>query len=238
VVRTWITLALFALSGTATVTATALDPIVPVGLPAGTASPGELVVLVHGLGRTPISMLPLEWALEGAGYDVLNWGYSSVCCEVPVLARQLAAKLDEEVDTAAPRIHFVGHSLGNIIVRSMLATDPPKNVGRVVMLAPPNRGSAAATRYEPLFGWLLKPLADLTTDRTSRILALRLPPTVEVGVIAGEHDGKVSVAESHLDGERDHVVVPSAHTFIMVRSDVHRLVTDFLRSGSFSRASL
>ena len=63
-----------------------------------------------------------------------------------------------------------------------------------------------------------------------------MPPSVEVGVIAGEHDGKVSVAESHLPGERDHAVVPSAHTFIMVREDVQRLVATFLEDGTFPDA--
>jgi pimeloyl-ACP methyl ester carboxylesterase len=196
--------------------------------------PVELVVLVHGLGRTPISMMPLEWALEDAGYTVFNWGYSSVCCAVADLARELARDLATEVEPGTPAIHFVGHCLGGIIVRSMISRSPPSNLGRVVMLAPPNQGSAAADRFEPALGWLLKPLGDITTDEPDNpVFALDLPPSVEVGVIAGAHDGKVSVAESHLEGESDHVVVPSAHTFIMARDDVRQLVTRFLRTGDF-----
>ncbi len=196
--------------------------------------PKELVVLVHGLGRTPMSMMPLEWALEDAGYAVMNWGYSSVCCEVADLARELARDLAAEVEPGTPAIHFVGHSLGNIIVRSMIAESPPTNLGRIVMLAPPNQGSAAADRYEPALGWLLKPLGDITTGEPDNpVFALDLPRSAEVGVIAGAHDGKVSVAESHLKGQSDHVVVPSAHTFIMAREDVRDLVTRFLRTGDF-----
>jgi pimeloyl-ACP methyl ester carboxylesterase len=202
--------------------------------PSGEDAPEELVVLVHGLARTPISMLPLEWALEDAGYTVINWGYSSVCCAVSDLARELARDLAAEVKPGTPAIHFVGHSLGGIIVRSMIASSPPPNLGRIVMLAPPNRGSAAADRFEPALGWLLKPLGDITTDEPDNpVFSLGLPPSVEVGVIAGAHDGKVSVAESHLEGETDHVVVPSAHTFIMARDDVRQLVTRFLRTGDF-----
>jgi pimeloyl-ACP methyl ester carboxylesterase len=199
---------------------------------------GEVIVLVHGLGRTRLSMLPLEWSMERAGYEVLNWGYSSTCCSVDEIARQLVDDLDEELrerpELAGARFHFVGHSLGNIVVRSMLAAGPPVSVGRVVMLAPPNRGSLVADRYERYLAWLLRPLPELTTRDGSTARALPLPPAVEVGVIAGRYDGKVSVADSHLSGQADHVVVPSAHTFIMAREDVRRLVLSFLRTGSFS----
>jgi len=63
---------------------------------------------------------------------------------------------------------------------------------------------------------------------------LRAPSEVEVGIIAGESDRTVAVAETRLDGARGHVLVPSGHTFIMLRRDVHRLVLTFLRSGCFA----
>jgi triacylglycerol lipase len=201
------------------------------------AVPADVVVLVHGLGRTRISMLLLERTLERQGYSVINWGYSSTCCSISELASELADDLDELPEAREARIHFVGHSLGSIIVRTLLASEPPQRVGRVVMLAPPNQGSTLADRYASRFGWLLRPLPELTTDQKS--ISRRLPPVTdfEVGVIAGRDDGKVSIEESHLPGEADHVVVPSAHTFIMLRSDVHRLVLNFLREGRFSPES-
>jgi len=193
----------------------------------------EVVVLVHGLGRTPLSMLPLAWALNESGYEVVNWGYSSLCCDIDELARQLAAELEEGEESEAPRVHFVSHSLGGIIIRSMLAADPPVNLGRIVMIAPPNRGSRTADRYEPLLGWLFRPLDEITTTPDNPVFSLRLPPGVEVGVIAGSDDAKVSLSETRLDGPHDFAVVPSAHTFIMARGDVHDLVTRFLRTGDF-----
>ena len=66
--------------------------------------------------------------------------------------------------------------------------------------------------------------------------SLVLPPDVEVGIVAGLRDGKVRVHETHLEGARDHAVVPAFHTFIMNRADVHRLVRDFLRDGRFTAA--
>jgi triacylglycerol lipase len=195
----------------------------------------DLVVLIHGLGRTKLSMLPLEWTLERAGYEVLNWGYRSTCCSISELAASLAADLDRVPDLDGRRVHFVGHSLGAIVVRALLASDPPERLGRVVMLAPPNRGSEAANRFAPHFGWLLRPLPEITTGRDNTIRRLSLPEAAEIGVVAGRFDGKVSVEESHLAGETDHVIVPSAHTFIMARSDVRRLVIGFLGEGRFPR---
>jgi triacylglycerol lipase len=193
----------------------------------------ELVVLVHGMGRTRLSMLLLERALEREGYQVMNWGYSSYSQSVSGLGRRLRTDLEARGGSPPERVHFVAHSLGNVIVRWVLANDPPRTTGRVVMLAPPNGGSRTADRYARWLGWLLRPLPELRTDSTGITRTLDLPPGVEVGVIAGRYDGKVSVAETHLAGERAHRVVPSAHTFIMNRKDVRRLTLGFLREGRF-----
>jgi triacylglycerol lipase len=193
----------------------------------------EVVVLVHGMGRTPLSMLPLEWALEREGYEVLNWGYSSLCCSIAELSRQLEQEL-EEAGLEERRIHFVGHSLGNIIVRDLLARGAlPGRAGRLVMLAPPNQGSHEANRYAPYLGWLLRPLPELRTDDGSTVRAL--PPTrgVEVGVVAGRYDGKVALEETYLASPHTRIVVPATHSFLMYREDVRQLVTRFLRHGSF-----
>lgn len=192
----------------------------------------ELVVLVHGMGRSRMSMWLMGRALEREGYRVVNWGYSSTSRSIPELGAELAEGLREELGNA-PRVHFVGHSLGNIIVRWALTNQPPPRVGRVVMLAPPNQGSASADRWSRWVGWLLPPIRELRTDSSSTVRTLPIRGEFEVGVIAGADDGKVSVDETHLDGEREHVVVPSAHTFIMNRGDVQALVVRFLRTGTF-----
>ena len=193
----------------------------------------ELVVLVHGLGRTELSMLPFSWALKRNGYEVLNWGYSSTCCSVDELGAKLAADLEVLADSDPAKIHYIGHSLGNILIRSALDKAPPEQSGRIVMLAPPNDGAAVADRYVGWAGWLLEPLADLTTGEESTTSKLPAIQDREVGVIAGQFDGKVSVEETHHDGEKAHEVVPAAHTFIMNRPDVHRLIVAFLESGEF-----
>jgi len=197
-------------------------------------APRDLVVLVHGMGRTPLSMRPLARVLEQQGYDVLNWDYSSTGPTVAELGAQLAAAVRERPRGPGARVHFVTHSLGGIVVRAALARDPPPDVGRVVMLAPPNQGARAADVAQPWVGWWLKPLAELGTGDGSTARTLPVPPGVEIGVIAGALDGKVSVEETHLAGETDHVVVPGTHSFLMLRSDVQALVLAFLATGHFA----
>lgn len=193
----------------------------------------EVVVVLHGLGRTSLSMTALVWALENEGYQVLNWGYSSTCCTIEQLGSELADDVQNIEATQPDRIHFVGHSLGNIIVRWMLEHSPPEQPGHVVMLAPPNQGSETADRYAPWFGWLLEPLDELVTEEDSTARSISQLGDRPVGIIAGEHDGKVDVDETRLDAETDHETVPSAHTFIMNRPDVHDLVASFLDDGEF-----
>jgi len=197
-------------------------------------APRDLVVLVHGMGRTPLSMRPLARLLEQQDYDVLNWDYSSTGPTVEELGAQLAAAVRERPRAPGARVHFVTHSLGGIVVRAALARDPPPDVGRVVMLAPPNQGARTADAAQPWVGWWLKPLAELGTAEGSTARSLPVPAGVEIGVIAGALDGKVSVEETHLAGETDHVVVPGTHSFLMLRSDVQALVLVFLRTGRFA----
>ncbi len=195
----------------------------------------ELVFLVHGMGRTPLSMFLLGRRLQRAGYRVASFGYLSTTGTVPDLGAALARRV-ADLAGEAPAVHFVGHSLGNIIVRWMLAHARPHPDGRVVMLAPPNQGAAAADRWARWVGWAMPTIHDLRTLPESTVRTLPPPADVDVGIIAGLRDAKVRVHETHLDGARDHAVVPCYHTFIMNRADVHQLICAFLRHGRFSTA--
>ncbi len=201
--------------------------------PSATAA-RELVVVIHGLIRTPRSMRPVVRALEREGFEVLTFGYSSTCCEIPEIAADLRTMLSREVRPEHERVHFVGHSMGNILVRYLLAGDSvPPRVGRVVMLAPPNQGAEFANTMSPLVGWLLKPTAELRADSGATVR--HIPPVrgVEIGVIAARDDDTVKLPETHLPEEKEHIVVDGGHSFIMNRRDVHQLTVAFLRHGTF-----
>ena len=201
-----------------------------------TGEPRDLVVLVHGMGRTTISMAPLAISLRRAGYRVLNVGYDSQGPSVAEIAQGVGAEVEAALaDEPAPRVHFVGHSLGTVAIRWLLIHDPPERVGRAVLLAPPNRGSHEADRLAGLVGWALPPIRELRTTGGTAV-DLGAPPGVEVAVIAGARDGKVAVEETCLEGAA-HAVVPSAHTFLMMLPRVMGSVRAFLATGTLPGAS-
>ena len=206
----------------------------------------ETVVLVHGLYRSDRSMAPLASRLETAGYEVHSLHYAST----QGTPDELEAQLEDQVARCcadATRVHFVTHSLGGILVRAMLARHAPANLGRVVMLAPPNHGSELVDWLGPSFAWALGPTGrELGTAATS--LPNRLPPPgYSLGVIAGtfswnpigslvlpgESDGTVSVASTRLDGMTDFVALPASHTFILRSDAAADRVLEFLRAGRF-----
>jgi len=213
---------------------------------------GEVVVLLHGLGRTHWSMMPLESRLADAGYEVVNLGYPSTRLEPEALVSYVGAAV-RDCCASVPRLHFVTHSLGGIVVRGYIAEQRPANLGRVVMLAPPNRGSEIVDELRgwALFSWILGPTAlQLGTNADS--FPNRLPPVdFDLGVIAGTesvnpigsailpagNDGAVTVSRTHVEGMSDFVAVPASHTFIMWSNDAREQVVAFLRNGRFEAAS-
>jgi pimeloyl-ACP methyl ester carboxylesterase len=198
-------------------------------------SRSERVYLLHGLGANSWSMVPLGHDLIRSGYQVRHWRYYSTLCPAEHHAARLHAEIlraDREETLTA--IHFVTHSMGGIVVRAALNLGLPRSMGRVVMLAPPNLGSNIARRLGPWLGWLWKPLPQLSCDPASYVCQLPTPPGVQIGIIAGATDGRVSIAQTRLPGQTDHLVVPGGHTFIMLRREVRRQTACFLREGHFA----
>ena len=194
-------------------------------------------MLLHGLGRTQLSMMAMEFALERAGYTVWNEGYASRSNTVEQLAPVVGAAIEACRAHRPAKIHFVTHSMGGILVRAYFRDHTVPEAGRVVMLAPPNRGSAIvdANRERWWFRWFTGP-AGQQLGTAADSLPNTLPPLpLEVGVIAGRYDGKVSVASTALAEMKSQLVVPTAHTFIMNSPTVIAQVKAFLKNGAFER---
>lgn len=213
---------------------------------------GEVVVLLHGLARSSFSMNELASMLEEAGYATHNIDYPSTRLE----AQELGGMLHDRLNACcsdAERVHFVTHSMGGIVVRAYLAQHDLPNLGRVVMLAPPNRGSewVDSLRELAVFEWIMGPTAvELGTNADS--LPNRLPPaTYPLGVIAGnevvnpmgaavipgDDDGTVAVESTRLEGMSDFIEMPVSHTFIMHSDEVARQVLRFLQMGHFDHGA-
>jgi triacylglycerol lipase len=216
------------MSGGAEVQASATGP----GCPSGQ----EAVLLLPGLGRTPRCFRRLCRHLEACGYRARGWPYRSLRGGIEQHGLRLHAELGELEAGCPPRsIHLVTHSMGGIVVRSALGRGVPACVGRVVMLAPPHRGSRIARFLAPTLGRIIRPLAELSDSPQSTVNRLAPLHGVEVGIIAAACDPQVRVRDTHLDGEAEHLVVPGMHTFIMNRRDVCEQVAAFLRDGRFGR---
>ena len=214
--------------------------------------PQECVVLLHGLGRTAASMAVLDKALTGAGFTVANVGYPSRKHPIERLAPMaMELGIGECRGRSANVIHFVTHSMGGILVRYYLADHRLPELGRVLMLAPPNKGSALADELASLPGLrLLSGPAGLQLGTGKDSVPLKLGPArFELGVIAGTRsinpilsaiipesdDGKVSVDNTRLEGMVDFLALPHTHTFMMRSSRVIRQTIHFLRNGGFDR---
>lgn len=210
----------------------------------------ECVVLLHGIAMSSWVMRPLERALTAAGYRVINVSYPSRRMSLEQIAGEfLPAELARHDALAAPRLHFVAHSMGGIVTRLYLRDHRPANLGRVVMLGPPNHGSPAADRAAQR-GWMRSVmgvnLPQLGTGPEGIVRTLG-PADYELGIIAGTrplnplfrgvmprpHDGVVTVESAQLGGMRDFRVVPYSHTGMLWRSAVCADVVAFLRTGRF-----
>lgn len=215
------------------------------------AARADTVVLVHGLGRGPLSMARLVAALERDGHTVRNIGYASQKDTLPVAAEAVFGPVFREA-AHGETIHVVTHSMGGILLRWYLhERGVPAALGRVVMLGPPNQGSEIVDHLGDwrLFHAINGPAGvRLGTSPEDAPQALGAwPAKVELGVIAGDRswnpifsalipgadDGKVSVRRTHLAGEADHVTVAASHTWLMWRGAVVGRVREFLRDGRF-----
>jgi hypothetical protein len=209
----------------------------------------EQVFLVHGLARGAGSMAKLADFLRAAGYEIHNFDYPSTEKSPDELVDLLGRELGRCCPPSAPRLHFVTHSLGGILVRARLAQQAPPNLGRVVLLAPPNRGSEIIDRVGEgaLFEAALGPTAiTLGTDPDSFPNSIG-PPHYEVGIIAGTQslnpvgsallpgpdDGAVTIEATRLEGARDFILIDATHTFIMQNESAARQVLHFLQTGRF-----
>jgi pimeloyl-ACP methyl ester carboxylesterase len=208
--------------------------------------PNTAVVFVHGLFLNGAEFTLLRRRLaSGHGFHNYRFSYPTVRGSMEGAVAQLARFVEH---IKADRIHFVGHSLGGLVLCRYFQRAADSRAGRVVLLGSPVAGSrsARAVAKHSFLKRIIGPLVaeELLDDTKSRSWDCGC----ELGLIAGsqpmglgrffarfeeECDGTVGVSETHIPGECAHLTVPVSHMGLLVSPLVARQVGRFLECGRF-----
>jgi len=184
------------------------------------------------------------------GFVTENIDYPSRRHDVDRLAELAVGEGLRRCDARSDQsVAFVTHSLGGILIRYYLKKYPQTRIGRVVMLGPPNRGSQVVDRLKNFPGFVAfngpvsRRLGTAENDLPRSLGKVEF----EAGVIAGTRsinlilsqllpdpdDGKVSVANTRVDGMCDFISLPVSHALMMRNKEVVAQTVSFLSTGKF-----
>jgi len=204
------------------------------------------VVYVHGLWMPGQESLILRHRLaQEFDLTLHSFRYSAASSSMSAIAFQLEAFV-HELD--APQLHFVGHSLGGLVIHRFLEHFPAQPVGRAVFLGTPcvaSRAAERASRFAPIAHLMGPSVAEeLLTPQARRWTHGRalgiVAGTQRIGfgqLIAGfdeQNDGTVAVSETRMPGAADHIVLPVSHFGMLLSGRVAHEIGVFLTQGRFS----
>ena len=204
------------------------------------------VVYVHGLWMPGEESLILRHRLA-SGFDLTLQAlrYSAASSSMGEITEQLDRFVRE---LKAPAVHFLGHSLGGLVIYRFFERFPDQPPGRVVFLGTPSVGSRAAERagrFAPIAHLMGQSVAAELLEPHERRWAHARP----LGIIAGRqpigfgrlfarfsepNDGTVAVRETHMPGATDTIVLPVSHLGMLVSARVARETGTFLTHARFS----
>lgn len=208
-----------------------------------------LILLVHGLWMSGFELGVLRHRLEADGR------FRAIAFSYPSLRGSMADHVKSLIDFARAQktdeLHFIGHSLGGLVVLRALEVTADLPPGRAVLMGTPLQGSKAAqgvARWLP-FGKAI--LGHAVNEEIVECQSREWSGRREVGVIAGsmgmglgrlfadlqtDHDGTVLVEETRLPGAKDHIVLSTSHTGMLFSSEVAQQAECFLLNGRFDRS--
>lgn len=219
-------------------------------IPISVAGEQKCVILLHGLGRTHLSMSSLGSTLKKHNYLVVNRDYPSTKKSIDSISAQCIQPMIDEciIQHQSTQIVFITHSLGGIILEKYLESHEIPQLTHVVMLGPPNHGSPIVDKLQKawFFRALLGP-AGQALSSSKQGYTLSTKRAYRVGIIAGNihltpfsrwffnepNDGKVSVSSAYMHGADDFMVLPVTHTFMMNNALVQKNILSFLNFQAF-----
>jgi pimeloyl-ACP methyl ester carboxylesterase len=199
------------------------------------------VILTHGLWVPGVLMQPLAARLERAGFRCHTFSYMGTARPLEAHVERLA-RFARETGPA----HFVGHSLGGMVVMETLLRRPGIAAGRIVLLGTSARGNSAGRRLSRHAAgrWLLGESAPLWREHDARwtraerlgVIAGTRPIGLGLllGRLAGANDGVVTVEETAVEGMSERVLLPVGHSQMLLSARVAQNVALFLAEGRFS----
>ena len=194
------------------------------------------ILLIHGLSRTPLSLIRLEWYLQEAGWTTEQFGYVAVAETFDRIVERLRISLHTLSNQGAYGI--VAHSLGGLLTRAALGLSSIELPKHIVMLGTPNQLPRLAThawRLPPFRWWTGQCGLNLTNpdffaslpiiESTYTIIAGTGGPTGFFSPFGDElNDGIVALSETRLSDQEHIVQLPVLHTFMMNDSRVQKAV--------------
>jgi pimeloyl-ACP methyl ester carboxylesterase len=207
-----------------------------------------LIVLVHGLWMSGFELGVLKHRMEQSGeFRACAFSYPSLTGSMEDHVRAL---LEFARTQTTHSLHFVGHSLGGLVILRALMQAEDLPPGRAVLLGTPLQGSRAAQGVARLpFGKMI--LGSAVHDECVEFAPREWSGPREIGIIAGsmglglgrlvakldvDNDGTVLVEETKLPGAKDHIVLPVTHTGMVFSADVAEQAMWFLKNGGFKRS--
>jgi pimeloyl-ACP methyl ester carboxylesterase len=200
------------------------------------------VILTHGLWVPGLVMQPLAARLAHAGFRCHNFSYRGAGRPLEAHAERLA-RFAEGIGPA----HFVGHSLGGLVILQALQRRPQVAAGRVVLLGAPVNGCYSGRRLAryPGGSWFLGRSEELWVERRcarwSRpealgVVAGTLPLGLGrlFGALPGVNDGVVRLEETAVEGMAERIALPVGHSAMLLSSRVAQNVASFLAEGRFA----
>jgi len=201
------------------------------------------VIVLHGLWVSGLVMTPLASRLAAEGFRCHLFRYAGRGHPMTVNTDRLL-----RFAHALGPAHFVGHSLGGLVILEALGEAPGTAAGKIVLLGAPAAGSFSGRRFAAhRFGrWLLGRSESLWRERgASRwsrpeplgVIAGTMPLGLgrAFGRLPGPNDGVVCVEETTVEGMRDRIVLPVSHSAMILSARVAAQTAEFLRQGRFRR---
>lgn len=214
----------------------------------------EIVILLHGILRSDLDMMPLALYLRQKGYEAHAIKYPSREKDLEDLTHHLHDDIQQYVGEKKPTLHFVTHSMGGLLARYYIHNYRPKNLGKVVMIGTPNQGSEAAdflmeSEYlSPIFKKIFGPAGqqlgtkheyvEHDIDYPLGIIAGSqsinpLAPWMLTDIVNG-HDGVVPIDSTKIEGMTDHITIQATHTFMTFSPEVISQAAHFLKHTKFN----